>query len=285
MLDRGMQLHFVAPDQRGDPPEIVIVLQPQPGERAPRHLLVACRTNPVSDAVKYSAGMGVSNDELAQGIDGQSSTWRTVRVNPVERVKPTDRSRIVAALVRVRCERSHDRESCRARQVRFLEQPNTAPGVTIGNMASSDLEQNWNAVDRTKAKGLDGHSARRFMVAETMVSHREGVEGDDLEASRWRQCEGLPGVSHRRFPTTCGQSVERLLLQESGDAGLVTELAGHVVHDLPCLDARRRISGIGTVATATPTQVEAAVDGARAEGLEPPTNGFGDHYSAIELRP
>ncbi len=24
---------------------------------------------------------------------------------------------------------------------------------------------------------------------------------------------------------------------------------------------------------------------ARAEGFEPPTNGFGDHYSTVELRP
>ncbi len=29
----------------------------------------------------------------------------------------------------------------------------------------------------------------------------------------------------------------------------------------------------------------ARISVARAEGFEPPTNGFGDHYSTVELRP
>ena len=37
--------------------------------------------------------------------------------------------------------------------------------------------------------------------------------------------------------------------------------------------------------TTAPRSGRRSIKVARAEGLEPPTNGFGDHYSAIELRP
>lgn len=69
MLNRRVQLHFVAPDERGYPPEIVFVLKPLPGERATRHLLVEDRINPDPDAINDSAGLGVSRHGITQGID------------------------------------------------------------------------------------------------------------------------------------------------------------------------------------------------------------------------
>ena len=122
------------------------------------------------------------------------------------------------------------------------------------------------------------------MVTDTMMSHCEHVKGNDLEASGWRDCEGLTGASHRRLPQTRGESVKRFLKQKAGGTGTGVPFTVHFVRP-PASDLKSPKYLHLQYGNGRPHKSGGSRHGARAEGLEPPTNGFGDHYSAIELRP